>query len=45
MYDPLENLQGMTNNVALIFSVGDTTLWFTIVLNKTIIIGDTKYHI
>ena len=34
-----KTLQGMTNNVGLAFSVGDTTPRFTIS------IGDTKYHI
>ena len=34
-----ENLQGMTNNVGLPFSVGDTTLRIPIE------IGATKYHI
>ena len=29
IFNPLENSQGMTNNVRLTFSVGDTTLWFT----------------
>ena len=29
-YNPPENFQGMTNNVGLTFSVGDTILQFTI---------------
>ena len=40
-----QNLQGMTNNVGLTFTVGDITPMFTISLNKTIRIGGTKYHI
>ena len=35
----------MTNDVGLTFSVGDTLLWFTIVLSKTIKIGDVNYHV
>jgi hypothetical protein len=40
-----KNLQGMTNNVGLTFSIGDTTPCFALVLSKTIGIGDTKNHI
>ena len=29
-----KTLQGMTNNVRLTFSVGDTTLWFTISIEQ-----------
>ena len=35
----------MTSNVRLTLSLGDTTPGFTIVLSKTIRIGDTKYNI
>jgi hypothetical protein len=30
IYHPPESLQGITNNVELTFSVGDTIPWFTI---------------
>ena len=33
----------MTNNVEFTLSVDDPTPWFTIILGKTIRIGDTKY--
>jgi hypothetical protein len=42
---PLENLQEMTNNVGLTFSIRDTPYGLQLVLSKTIRIGDTKYHI
>ena len=32
----------MTNNIELMFSVGDTTPQFTLSLSKTIEIGDPK---
>jgi hypothetical protein len=35
-------LQGMTNNVGLAFSVGDTTPQFTINIEQDDRIGDTK---
>ena len=38
-------LQGMTNNVGLIFNVGDTTPRFIIMLSKTVRIGYTKYQL
>ena len=34
MYNPPENLQGMTNDVGLTFGVGDTTPWFTISIEQ-----------
>jgi hypothetical protein len=37
-------LQGMTHNVGLTFSVGDTIPRFTISMSTTIRIGDTKNH-
>ena len=37
--------KGMTNNVGLTYSVGDTIPQFTISIEKTIRIGHTKYHI
>ena len=37
-------VESMANNVGLTFSVGDTTPRFTIVLSKTIRMGDTEYH-
>ena len=39
IYKLPEKLQGMTNNIGLTLSVGDTTPRFMIK------IGDTKYHI
>jgi len=40
-----ENLQGMTNNVRFIFSVGDTT-WavYKLVLNKANRMGEIKHN-
>ena len=42
---PPKSLQGIATNVGLTFSVGDIIPWFTISIEKTIRIGDTKYHI
>ena len=36
-------IQGMTNNVGLTFSVGDTKHYNALVLSSIIRIGDTKY--
>jgi hypothetical protein len=33
-YNHPKKLQAMTNNVGLTFSVGDTTLWFTISIGQ-----------
>jgi hypothetical protein len=44
-YNLQKNSQGVTNNVGLPFSVGDTIPQFTSSVSKTIRIGDTKYHI
>ena len=40
-----KKLQGMTNNVGLTFSVGDTFTEVQLVLSKTIRVDDTKCHI
>ena len=40
-----QNLQGMTNTIGLMFSVGDTILQFTISIEQDHYIGDTKYRI
>ena len=34
MYNPLKNLQGMTNIDGLTFGVGDTIMWFTIIIEQ-----------
>jgi hypothetical protein len=34
LYNILKILQGMTNNVGLTFSVGDTIQWFTISIEQ-----------
>ena len=46
IYNPKKKVnKKMTNNVRLTFSVGETASGFSIILNKTIRIGDTKYNI
>ena len=45
IYNPPQKLLGMTNNVGLTLSVGDTTLQFTISIEQDNKNCDTKYHI
>ena len=47
IYNPQNVLQGMTNNIGLTCSVGDTTPQFTIGVEQENCtkIGDTKLHI
>ena len=45
IYNPPKNLQGMTIYIGSTSSVGDTMPSFTINIEQTIRIGDTKYHI
>ena len=40
-----KKLQGLTNNVELTFSVGDTFIEVQLVMSKTIKVDDTKCHI
>ena len=40
-----KKLQGLTNNVELTFSVGDTFTEVQLVMSKTIKVDDTKCHI
>ena len=42
---PISLLQGMRNDIEFTFGVGDTTPGFTISIEQTTRIGDTKYNI